>query len=186
MEDKGSISYRKYLSGDDQGMVELIRDYKDGLILYLNSLTGNLQEAEELSMDTFVHIGIKRPKNKEKASFKTWLYTIARHLAVDHFRKRNRRKEVPQEEGYGLADERACLARICQKQEDRLAVHSAMKRHHDSYRQILWLVYFEELPLKEAAIVMGKTTRATETLVYRARNALKEILEKEGFVYEGI
>ena len=184
--DHGSISYQKYLSGDDQGMVALIRDYKDGLILFLNNLTGNLQLAEELAMDTFVHLGIKRPQNKQKASFKTWLYTIARHLAVDHFRKRSRRKEVPLEEGYGIADEQACIERLYQKNREKLAVHNGMKQLNDSYRQILWLVYFEDLSLKEAAKIMGKTTRATETLVYRARNALKNILAKEGFTYEGL
>ena len=33
--DNGTNSYRRYLSGDDTGMVEIIRDYKDGLILFL-------------------------------------------------------------------------------------------------------------------------------------------------------
>ena len=50
MQDQGAISYKKYLDGDDQGMVELIRDYKDGLILYLYSFTGSMTEAEELCM----------------------------------------------------------------------------------------------------------------------------------------
>ena len=34
--DNGASSYRRFLDGDDQGMEELIRDYKDGLLLYLN------------------------------------------------------------------------------------------------------------------------------------------------------
>ena len=186
MVDTGTVSYRKYLSGDDQGMVELIRDYKDGLILYLNNLTGNLQQAEELAMDTFVHIGIRQPKNKEKASFKTWLYTIARHLAVDHFRKQRRKREVPLEEGYGIVDEQACIERIYKKNQEKLAIHCAMKQLNEAYRQILWLVYFEDLSLKDAAKIMGKTTRATETLVYRARLKLKNILLKEGFTYDGL
>lgn len=186
MVDKGTQSYQKYLSGDDQGMVELIRDYKDGLILYINSLTGNLQQAEELAMDTFVHIGIKRPRNNGKASFKTWLYTIARHLAVDYFRKQSRRNEVALEEGYGIADEQACVERLFFKNQQKVALHLALRQLNDTYRQVLWLVYFEELLLKDAAKIMGKTVRAMETLVYRARLALKEILEKEGFVYEGL
>ena len=35
--DNGASSYRRFLDGDDSGMVELVRDYKDGLLLYLNS-----------------------------------------------------------------------------------------------------------------------------------------------------
>lgn len=186
MKDAGAISYEKYLTGDDQGMVELIRDYKDGLVLYLNSITGNLLEAEELAMDTFVLLGVRKPKNKGSAGFKTWLYTIARHLAIDGLRKRSRSREVPLEEGYGLADESACVERLYWAQEERIAVHKAMKQLKVEYRQILWLVYFEELSMKQAAKVMGKTAHGAETLAYRARNALKIVLEKEGFVYEVI
>ena len=54
------------------------------------------------------------------------------------------------------------------------------------YRQVLWLTYFEELSNKETAAVMKKTVHSIETLVYRARNALKKQLEKEGFVYENV
>ena len=35
--DNGASSYRRFLDGDDEGIVEIIRDYKDGLILYLNA-----------------------------------------------------------------------------------------------------------------------------------------------------
>lgn len=35
--DNGTSSYRRFLDGDDSGMVELVRDYKDGLLLYLNT-----------------------------------------------------------------------------------------------------------------------------------------------------
>ena len=34
--DNGASSYRRFLDGDDKGLVDIIRDYKDGLILFLN------------------------------------------------------------------------------------------------------------------------------------------------------
>ena len=34
--DNGASSYRRFLNGDDEGIVEIVNDYKDGLILYLN------------------------------------------------------------------------------------------------------------------------------------------------------
>lgn len=52
------------------------------------------------------------------------------------------------------------------------------------YRQILWLIYFEEFSSKEASVVMKKSVHNIETLVYRARKSLKTQLEMEGFVYE--
>ena len=47
-------------------------------------------------------------------------------------------------------------------------------------------VYFEGFSNREAALVMGKSVHAVETLVYRARLALKDSLKKGGFVYENV
>ena len=48
--DNGASSYRRFRdNGDQNALVEIIRDYKDGLILYLTSIVGNVQTAEELA-----------------------------------------------------------------------------------------------------------------------------------------
>ncbi len=41
--DNGASSYRRFLDGDEGGIVEIIRDYKDGLILYLNGFVQNMK-----------------------------------------------------------------------------------------------------------------------------------------------
>lgn len=51
--DNGELNYRRYINGDDDGIVEIIRDYKDGLILYLNGITGNFHLSEEYMEETF-------------------------------------------------------------------------------------------------------------------------------------
>ena len=76
--DNGASSYRRFLDGDDSGLCEIIRDYKDGLILFLYSVTHNPTLAEELCEDTFVRIAVKKPRFSEKSSFKTWLYATRR------------------------------------------------------------------------------------------------------------
>lgn len=186
MRDQGSISYQKYLQGNDQGMVELIRDYKDGLILYLNSFVGNIQVAEELAMDTFVKLGVNRPKNRGAASFKTWLYTIGRNITVDYLRKLARRKEVPLEDCQPLQDDEASLERIYIRQENKITLHRAMRDLPGNYRQVLWLVYFEGFSIKETAKVLRKSVHNIEVQASRARKALRLLLEKEGFIYENL
>ncbi len=52
MMDNGASSYRRFREdGDEKGLTEIIRDYKDGLIFYLNSFVGNILIAEELAED---------------------------------------------------------------------------------------------------------------------------------------
>lgn len=70
------------------------------------------------------------------------------------------------------------------REEQKIIVHRALRKLKPEYRQILWLIYFEDFSNKEAAAVMKKSVHNVETLVYRARKSLKSQLEMEGFVYE--
>ena len=81
--DHGESSYCRFLDGDDEGIAELVKEYKDGLTFYLNSIVGDLCLAEELMQDTFTKLVIKRPRFRGESAFKTWLYTIGRNLATD-------------------------------------------------------------------------------------------------------
>ena len=69
-------------------------------------------------------------------------------------------------------------------EEQKIVVHRALKNLNAEYRQVLWLIYFEELSNAEAAVIMKKTSRQMKNLVYRAKIALKLELEKEDFYYE--
>ena len=81
--DNGASSYRRFLDGDDNGITEIVENYKDGLILYLNGYVNNIFIAEELTEDTFFRLVIKKPKYSGKSTFKSWLYAIGRNVAVD-------------------------------------------------------------------------------------------------------
>ena len=183
--DNGASSYRRFRDyGDESGLVEIIRDYKDGLILYLNSFVGNIHTAEELAEDTFVLLGTKKPKNKGKASFKTWLYTIGRNVAIDYLRKHSKAEIISIEEQSQISSEEESLEIAYIRKDQMITVHRAMNKLKPEYRQILWLIYFEDFSNKEAAAVMKKSVHNIETLVYRARKSLKSQLEAEGFIYE--
>ena len=71
--DNGESSYRRFLSGDKDGLAEVMIIYRDGLVLYLSSLVCNISLAEEVMEETFVKLYVKKPKFKGKSSFKTWL-----------------------------------------------------------------------------------------------------------------
>jgi RNA polymerase sigma-70 factor (ECF subfamily) len=187
--DNGASSYRRFLEGDDSGFIEIVKDYKDGLILFLYSMTRDYTLAEELCEDTFVRLAVKQPRFNGKSSFRTWLYAIGRRVAADHLRKRSRREtlslEALSDEGFDLpADEDVASAYLLDEQ--RRAVHRALGRLKDTHREVLWLVYFENLSVKEAAGVLGKTTHAAESLIHRARLSMKAELEKEGITNEDL
>ena len=182
--DNGASSYRRFLDGDDKGIAEIVGDYKDGLILFLNGYVSNIFVAEELAEDTFFRLLVKKPRYSGKSSFKSWLYSIGRHVAVDHLRRSARFLDTPVEDMEAYLREEADLERSYIRQEHKIAVHKAMDRLAPDYRQILWLAYFEKLSHEEISLVMKKSSRQIRNLLYRAKQALKAELEKEGFVYD--
>ncbi len=180
----GAENYRRFLAGDEDSLVALIEEYKGGLMLYLTGLVGDIGTAEELTEDTFVKLGIKKPKYlPHKASFKTWLYTIARNVAMDYLRKQKRRAEISLDEMGDLA-EVTLLEQTVIRNEDKIVLHRALRQLEREHRQILWLIYFEEFDYQQVSRIIGRSLRGTQGLAYRARKALAKQLEKEGFVYE--
>ena len=182
--DNGASSYRRFLDGDKEGIVEIIRDYKDDLTLYLNTYTRNLSTAEELMEDVFVKLVTKKPRFSGKSSFKTWLYAIGRNIAIDHLRHVSKLSVTPVDELPELADSSENTEHSYIKQENKLILHNAMQKLKPQYRQVLYLIFFEELDNEQTAQVMRKTKRQIENLVYHAKQSLKAELNKEGFVYE--
>ena len=186
--DNGAGSYRRFLDGDDLGIAEIVRDYKDGLILYLNGYVKNVHTAEELAEDTFFRLMIKKPKFNGKSSFKSWLYAIGRNAAVDYIRRavRTAVSTVPVEEAEKYAREEQDLEQAYIKEEDKRLLYAALRRLPDDYRAVLWLIYFEGFSNGEATAVLKKSDRQVRNLLYRAKRSLKEKLEEEGFVYEDL
>lgn len=182
--DNGAENYRRFLSGDNSGLVEIIREYKDGLIFYLRGFTDDILQAEELAEETFVRLATKRPRFNQKSKFKTWLYTIARNIAVDHARRKARYVEITYADCPDIVNEEANLEQAYIRQERSILLRRAIQKLKPEYRRILWLIYFEEFSNREAAVIMKRSTHSVETLVYRAKRALKQQLDEEDFIYE--
>lgn len=182
--DTGAESYRRYLDGDDSAVAEIVGAYKDGLILFINSLVGNLYTAEELTEDTFFRLIAKKPRFSGKSSFKSWLYAIGRHTAIDHIRRHAHLSDTPIEDMEEYLCDGQSLEEAYIKEEGKTFVHRALSALSPDYRQILWLTYFEGFPNREAAVILGKNERQIRNLLYRAKQALKSELDREGFTYE--
>lgn len=180
---KGEDSYRKYLNGDDSGLVELITEYRDGLLLYISGITGNITSAEDIIEEVFFRLAAKKPKFGGRCSFKTWLYAIGRNAAMDMLRKSRKISDKPIEDYADLKDTQS-IEQEYLKEERKIQVHKALASLSADYRQALILSYFEGFDNAEAARIMGKSKRQIENLLYRAKAALRKELEKGGFVYE--
>lgn len=183
--DNGASSYRRFLEGDDEGIVEIIRDYKDGLILFLNRYVNNIHIAEELAENTFFKIVTRKPRFTANSSFKTWLYTIGRNMAINHIRHTKRILDAPIETIDGNNDE-FDLEKSYIREEQKIMIHRALSRINTDYSKVLYLKFFEDLNNEQIAVVLKKNRRQIENMIYQAKQSLKSELDKERFHYEGL
>jgi RNA polymerase sigma factor (sigma-70 family) len=181
--ENGASSYRRFLEGDEDAFGEIIDRYRDGLIFFINRFVHNVSVAEELSEDVFLELLIHKHRYNFKNSLKTYLYAIGRHKALDYIRKLSRRNEVPLDESVYAAQAYDFEGSFLTGERNR-QLHEAIDRLHGDYRTVLHLLYFEDMSAEQAGRVMKKNRKQIENLAYRAKNALRNALEKEGFCYE--
>ena len=179
--DNGASSYHRFLMGDKNGISQIVYDYYDGLVLYLNTWLNNLYDAEDMAQETLAVLISKKPTFNEKCSFKTWLYAIGRNVTVKFLRKNHRMIVSPPEEVTLLSTQEQDAAREYFADEERQALHRCLLRLRPDFRRVVWLKYFETMSANEMATAMGKTTSSINHLIIRAKEALEKEMNEEGY-----
>ena len=168
--------YRQYLSGDDEGLNALMKKYGDPLTLYIDGYLHDVHEAEELMLDVFAYLFTKKPKIRD-GGFKAYLYKAARHMALRHKSKRKPLFSLD-----ALADEpdgRLLAEEVIRSEERNRILHFCMDEMNPDYREVLYLTYFEDMSYAQAAEVTGKTVKQITNMVYRGKESLRRLLERE-------
>ena len=178
----GQLYVRFLREGDKEALRVLYENYKDGLTLFLCGLVGSMDDAEELMMDTFAILasGTAKFAEKKEASFKTWLYAIGKNQARMRLRKHREILVDLQEEENSLSEVQATgemPESSLLDNERNAALWGAMRALPQSYEQVLYLTYFENMTTNEIARIMKKTVKQVYNLSARAKAALKEALE---------
>jgi RNA polymerase sigma-70 factor (ECF subfamily) len=162
----------------------LIQQYQYRLFRYLIILTGNREEAEDLFQETWIRVLEKGHQYKRRWKFETWLFSIARHLAID-FRRRRQPQSLDallepagrdrplelQDNASPSAFERAFQG------EEGANVATALAHLPPSYREVLTLRFHEDMELEEIARVVESPLSTVKSRLYRGLEALRNLLE---------
>lgn len=169
--------YRQYLNGDDAGLEALMKKYGDPLTLYIDGYLHDVHEAEDLMLDVFAYLFTKKPKIRD-GGVKAYLYKAARHMALRH--KSKRKPMFSLEELTDEPDGRLLAEEVIRTAERNRVLHFCMDEINPDYREILYLTYFEGMSYAQAAEVTGKTVKQITNMVYRGKESLRRLLEREG------
>lgn len=155
-------------SGSREAFEELVAHFEARIFNYLNKLTGNRHDAEDLAQETFIKVYKNLHRHRRHASFSPWLYTIAKRTALNHFRSRRVTSEL---EDYHEADPLDPSVRMQQK-ETRQGIWDLTRRLKPAQQEALWLRYGEGFSIQETARIMKRNQVYVRVLLHRTRNEL--------------
>lgn len=179
--DNGDDSYRRFLDGDESGFDEILELYHDSLIYFINRYVKNFTAAEDLAADTFMELLIHKKRYSFKSSFKTYLFSIARHKAVDYIRREKRFSPVPADELPEDCTDIDEVEKTVISDETKKKIKEISLTLSEDYATYIHLSVFEGMDNDDIAKIMKKSKKQIANLSYRAKNAMREALRKEGF-----
>lgn len=178
--DNGESSYRRYLDGDETAFDEVLLLYRDNLTLFINRYVHDLDAAEDLAIDTFLHLIVHPQRYNFKTPLKTYLFMIGRCRALDYLKHRKKLTMVQWEEVQSELPQTPGIEENLLQDERKKMVNRAMKQLPDEMQTAVYLIYFEDLTYEDAARVMKKSKKQIANLLYRAKEKLRKILGKDG------
>ena len=160
-------------AGDRAAWGALVQRYLDPLSAYAWYMLGDQAEAEDVAQETFLRLmGKVRDWDCDgSARLKTWLYRVAINLCID---RRRKHQPVPMET---LPEPDPPPPGEAETEIDRTrAVREALTRLPERQRAVMALVYYQGFSQREVAELMTLSVDAVESLLARARRALRATL----------
>ncbi len=162
--------------GSTDAAGQLYERHHASIFRYLAYRTGDTSAAEDLTADVFLKMVQALPGYRiTAATFRGWLFQIARNLAIDHFRRKRNRPENPLHEAVPAREEHPEDAAERRLSGERL--QQAVAQLSDEQRDVVLLRFVEGMAISEVAATLHKSEDAVKGLQRRGLMALREILE---------
>ena len=176
--DNGASSYRRFLDGDECAFDEIMKEYFDNLVFFIDRFVHDIHAAEDIAIDAFSDLVVNKHRYNFKVTLKTYLFMLGRSRALNYIKHRKVIDLVELSEAENVLAEQETLEEIVLADERKRVVNNALNTLPEDMRIVIHLVYFEDLTYDEAAKVMKKNRKQVDNLLYRAKKELRIILGK--------
>ena len=174
-----------YRSGNEQAFKALIERYVNPIYVFARRMSGNGEDASDVSQETFVKVWRTIDRYKLTGTFRAWIFAIARNTAIDRLRK----KKVPVFSDFettegtnslvdSLSDPETLPATLIKKAEDKGLLESGLSVLSVEDREILTLHYTEEMTFETIGKLLKKPLNTVKSRHRRALAKLKDYLEE--------
>lgn len=165
---------------DDQpAFVELYERYRGVVFTFLVRLTGARAPAEDLLQETFIRVWQGRDDYRASGQFRGWLFTIARRLTIDWYRREGLPWAEKEEARIALevsASPGEQPDRHAEAREQLKRLQDALDRLPPAQREVILLSRFGGLGSEEIARIIGSTPGAVRAMLHRALRQLRGVM----------
>lgn len=166
---------------DESIFHQLYEKYHHDVFKFLIYLTRDRVQAEDLVHEVYVRVLKAYPKFKGESTEKTWLFAIAKNVAIDHFRKQSVRSQRNDAyfdwETTEIVSQRPLPDDFIVQNEQMQELLQALDTCTEDQLFVIHLRYLQDLSIAETAKILGWTESKVKTTQHRAIKALKKKLK---------
>lgn len=170
--------------GDEQAFKRLVDEWQDMVYNTAISIVQNEDDADDITQDVFIQVYQSVSSFKGESKFSTWLYRIVISKALDHVKKKKRKKRFAFVQSlFGTASEEEIHPEefnhpgvLMENRERAAELFKAMQQLPDNQRIAFTLHKLEAQKHQDIAVIMDISLTAVESLIARAKANLRKIL----------
>ena len=170
--------------GDEQAFKRLVDEWQDMVYNTAVSIVQNEDDADDITQDVFIQVYQSVSSFKGESKFSTWLYRIVISKALDHVKKKKRKKRFAFVQSlFGTASEEEIHPEefnhpgvLMENRERAAELFKAMQQLPDNQRIAFTLHKLEAQKHQDIAAIMNLSLTAVESLIARAKGNLRKIL----------
>jgi RNA polymerase sigma-70 factor (ECF subfamily) len=162
-----------YQRASEQATTALIEKVSPLLLRYFLVSAGNRRFAEDLVQDTWIRIHLARHTYRPHEPVLPWIFAIARHTGLDHYRKA-RRIDLREAQVEVLPDQPAPVKQDAA--QEAAALEGLLAELPQSQREVLLMLKVMGMSIEEVALATASTSGSVKQKAHRAYQKLRELL----------
>ncbi|MFC7060490.1 RNA polymerase sigma factor SigX [Halobacillus seohaensis] len=159
--------------------------YHQDLFQYVFYMVKDRQVAEDLVQDIYIKVIRSYESFDGRSNEKTWLFSIAKHVTIDYFRKQGRKRKRFfeffnwEEKGEKLPSSAPLPEELVEKSEQLQQVYRGLDQCSIDQKNVIILRFMQSMSIQETAEILDFTESKVKTIQHRGLKVLKKILNRE-------
>lgn len=172
-----TLLLKKISEGDREAFATLYLSYQPRLVKFCSRILKNdIALAADIADEALIEVWRSAGSFSGRSQPSTWIHSIARFRLIGYLRKNKELLQDESSEWLNFEDESILPDEQIMLSERDDAIISSLGKLSDKHREVIELVYFRELAIKDIAVMLDISENTVKTRMFYARNHLKGIL----------